>query len=60
MQTYCETAARFSVFVAEFASSIGEIDINPVLLTEDGCLGLDALVVLKNTASIGEISGGKG
>ncbi len=60
MQSYCETAARFSVFVAEFASSIGEIDINPILVTENGCLGLDALVVLKNTASIGEISGGKG
>ena len=57
IRCYCEIAARFSVFVDEFADSIGEIDINPVLVTENGCLGLDALVVLKNTASFGETSG---
>ena len=57
MQCYCEIAARFSVFVTEFADSIGEIDINPMLVTENGCIGLDALIILKNTASLREASG---
>ena len=58
IQCYCETAARFSVFVAEFSCLIGEIDINPVLITEHGCVGLDALIVPKNITSVKDTSGG--
>ena len=38
--------------------AIGEIDINPVLITEHGCVGLDALIVPKNITSVKDTSGG--
>ena len=42
---FCEMAARLSVLAVELADVIGEIDINPVRLMVDDCIGLDALVV---------------
>jgi hypothetical protein len=35
-----------------FKGVIAEVDINPMLVTEDSCLGLDALVVLKKNQSL--------
>src|SRR5262249_805857 len=40
-----EALAAFSVLVADLATYVREIDINPVLAGPDGALALDALVV---------------
>ncbi|NKB36449.1 MAG: hypothetical protein GKR93_04665 [Gammaproteobacteria bacterium] len=45
IEAYCEAAAKLSVLALEFKDEIAELDINPVLLMEKGCLGLDALLV---------------
>ncbi|MDA8902828.1 acetate--CoA ligase family protein [Porticoccaceae bacterium] len=45
VQAYAEVAARLSVLAVEFADLIAEIDINPVKVLANGCLGLDALLV---------------
>jgi len=42
---FCEMAARLSLLAVELADCIHEIDINPVRLMVDDCIGLDALVV---------------
>lgn len=40
-----EVLSRFSAMLAALAGEIAEIDVNPLLVTESGCLALDALVV---------------
>jgi acyl-CoA synthetase (NDP forming) len=45
IDTYCETAARFSALVAGLAADFSEIDLNPVIVHADGCAIVDALVV---------------
>ncbi len=47
VSAYCEAAARLSVLALEFENQIAELDINPLLLMEEACLGLDALIVKK-------------
>ena len=42
---FCQMASRLSVLAVELADCIEEVDINPVRLMVDDCLGLDALVV---------------
>ena len=42
---FCEMAARLSVLAVELADYICDIDINPVRLMVDDCIGLDALVM---------------
>lgn len=42
---FCSMASRLSVLAVEMADCIAEIDINPVRLMTDGCIGLDALLV---------------
>ena len=37
--------ARFSVLVATLGDAIGELDVNPVVVTGTGCIAVDALVV---------------
>ena len=44
---YCEAAATLSVIAVKFADLITEVDINPVKVLEQGCVGLDALVIHK-------------
>lgn len=48
IQAYATAAARLSVLAVEFADLIAEIDINPVKVMASGCLGLDALMLLKS------------
>ena len=48
VKSYCKVAALFSVFVMEFSDLLAEIDINPVMITKDGCIGLDSLFIRKN------------
>jgi hypothetical protein len=42
---FCRMASRLSVLAVELADCIDEVDINPVRLMVDDCVGLDALVV---------------
>lgn len=44
---YCRAASYLSVIAVELQDIVAEIDINPMLVTADGCQGLDALMVLK-------------
>lgn len=42
---FANMVARFSELAAMFGAAVDEIDINPVLLTERRCIGLDALII---------------
>ena len=44
VEGYCETAARFSAMVYSLGESLQEVDINPVIVTADGCIAVDALI----------------
>ena len=44
IESYCETAARFSTMVHALGENLQEVDINPLIVTEDGCAAVDALV----------------
>ena len=46
VDSYCEAAARLSEIAVTLIDTVVEVDINPITLTADGCLGLDALMVL--------------
>ena len=46
VDSYCEAAARLSKVAVAFSDTLVEVDINPIMLTADGCVGLDALMVL--------------
>ncbi len=48
VDSYCEAAANLSAFALAFGDLIKEIDINPLKLTNDGCMGLDALIVKRD------------
>jgi acetate---CoA ligase (ADP-forming) len=41
---YCEIAARFSAMVHALGESLQEVDVNPIIVTADGCIAVDALV----------------
>ena len=45
---YCDMASRLSVLAVALADCIAEVDINPVRLMIDECIGLDALIVPRN------------
>lgn len=45
IEAFAHAAANFSVMIHKLRDDIAEIDINPLLVTEDGCIALDALVV---------------
>ncbi len=42
---FCEMASRLSIMAVQLAGCVAEVDINPVKLTAQHCIGLDALVV---------------
>jgi len=42
---FCQVAANFSVMVDALQDQLQEIDINPVIVTENTCTAVDALVV---------------
>jgi hypothetical protein len=52
VEAFCEMASRLSLLAIELADCVVEVDINPVRLMVDDCIGLDALVVAgsKNNA----------
>ena len=43
-EAMCTTAAQFSRMVRALGDCISEIDVNPILVKEKGCIALDALV----------------
>ena len=42
---FCAAAARFSAVVAGLGDTVGEIDLNPVIVHADGCTIVDALII---------------
>jgi hypothetical protein len=44
--SFCEMASQFSLFAIAMQNHICEIDVNPIILGRDICLGLDALMVV--------------
>jgi acyl-CoA synthetase (NDP forming) len=42
---FCQVAARFSSMVHALGEDLTEIDINPLIVTHDGCIAVDALVI---------------
>ena len=49
---YAEMAVLAGDIALAFNGVIAEVDINPMLVTEDSCLGLDALIVLEKKRSL--------
>ena len=43
--SFCEMAARFSVMVHSLRGELRELDVNPVIVGENHCIAVDALVV---------------
>jgi len=52
IDAYCQAAALLSVVALEFEDQINEIDLNPILLIERGCMGLDALLILNDELGV--------
>jgi len=46
---FCLAAERMSLLAAALADVIGEMDVNPLLVTAEGCVALDALVTGRRT-----------
>jgi len=44
---FCDMAARFSAMVTALEDNLQEVDVNPVIVSEDSCIAVDALVVCK-------------
>lgn len=49
IDAFCDFAARFSEMVHALGSALQEIDVNPVIVTRERCLAVDALAVGRNT-----------
>ncbi|MGI9284731.1 MAG: acetate--CoA ligase family protein, partial [Pseudomonadales bacterium] len=47
IDAYCEAAAILSAIAVAFKDEIKEVDINPIKVLEQGCVGLDALLVMR-------------
>jgi acetate---CoA ligase (ADP-forming) len=47
IDSYCQAAARLSVLAWQMRESIAEIDINPIIVHQNGCIAVDALLVPK-------------
>jgi acetate---CoA ligase (ADP-forming) len=45
IDSFCETAARFSAVVAALGDRLEEVDLNPVIVHQQGCVIVDALIV---------------
>ncbi len=45
LEAFADCAARFSVIVEQLGDVISELDLNPILVHESGCLAVDALIL---------------
>jgi hypothetical protein len=48
VESFCEMAACFSAMVYALRDELQEVDVNPVIVTEDDCIAVDALVIGTN------------
>jgi len=48
VNSFSLAAANLSIFAVAMKDHIKEVDINPINLMHQGCIGLDALITLKN------------
>lgn len=48
LDSFCETAARFSTLVYALRDVVSEIDVNPIIVNRDAAIAVDALVVGHN------------
>jgi acyl-CoA synthetase (NDP forming) len=48
VDSFCEMAACFSAMVYALRDELQEVDVNPVIVTEDDCIAVDALVIGTN------------
>ena len=46
LESFAEFTSRFSVIAVELSNQICEIDLNPVILGNDNCIAVDALISL--------------
>ena len=46
LDAFAEFASRFSVITVELSNQVCEIDLNPVILGNDNCIAVDALISL--------------
>ena len=46
LESFAEFTSRFSVITVELSNQICEIDLNPVILGNDNCIAVDALISL--------------
>ena len=46
LDAFAEFASRFSVIAVELSNEVCEIDLNPVILGNDNCIAVDALISL--------------
>ncbi len=51
LNAYSAAVAQLSVIAIALEDEIGELDINPMLVMENGCIGLDALLVPNTNSS---------
>jgi acyl-CoA synthetase (NDP forming) len=54
IEAFCEVAARFSAMAAGLAEAVEEIDLNPVIVHDEGCVAVDALVVGRRAGAGGQ------
>ena len=47
LDAFAEFASRFSVIAVELSNQVCEIDLNPVILGNDNCIAVDALISLR-------------
>jgi len=45
LDAFTDCAARFSVIVEQLGDAISELDLNPILVHQSGCLAVDALIL---------------
>ena len=48
-EALCETIAKLSVIAETFGHCISEFDINPLIVSADGCMAIDVLVLPRGT-----------
>lgn len=51
VDAFCDLAARFSGLVHELRDDLEEIDVNPVIVTNDYCIAVDALIAGRHAKS---------
>ena len=51
VEAFCDMAAKFSSMVFAVQGVVNEVDVNPIIVHESGCVAVDALVVGRDIAS---------